>query len=295
MASLRSHRLTTIDEVKQEILHVVERQKPGTPQDLTHHRDEVDELLRSFSDYLPEWGLVPSVFRVARLEVGEELLPGTPWHYRAGILPVCDNTVLPDVKHQLPMVVEMLNYIREKRGLERIKMPLFLQPDEVFESMRYGRDDGGDRVAEEPEPVFAERPRPSAPDLLEPPSRPKRRGRRGRRRHGPEDLRRAVHDRHGWRCSDCGEKWDLHLHRVDESRPDDDPSAYVTLCRPCLLRTQGGALRVGAAASVRGYELTDEATLDDLRIRSQLAVVFHKARIAWVGFVFGKRFVLLRN
>lgn len=280
MISFRSRPLTTIDEVKREIVHVVERQKPGTPQDLSVHREEIDALLASFSEFLPEWRAAPSVFRVARLEVGEAHLPGTPWHYRAGIVPVFDNTVLPDVKHELAMIVQMLNFIREKRGLREIKMPLFLQPDEILDAIR-SQQDRGDEYA----------PRARAGEPLETPDT----GRRARSRLNREQLRRAVHDRHGWSCRECGATLDLHLHRIAGAYADDDPEGYVTLCRPCLLRAEGGGLKLGAAPTARGFDLEDESALDDLTIRSQLAVVFHKAAIAWVGFVFGKRFFLLKS
>jgi hypothetical protein len=291
---IRSTPLTTTDEVKREIAHLVERQKAGTPEDVSLHRDEIDALLGSFPDFLPEWSASPCVFRVARLDVGRGFLPGTPWHNRAGIVPILDNVVLPDVKHELRMLIEMLNFIRAKRGLEEIKMPLFLQPDEILDSIR-ARSAGDDR-AEDPDPYgdpygdpWGDRER--AAERVAPGSA-ERGGRRGLTR---EELRLAVHDRHDWSCRDCGETLDLQLHRIEGAYADDDPDGYVTLCRRCLLRAEGGGLSVGEAPTARGFDLDDDSALDDVTIRSQLAIVFHKGTIRWVGFVFGKRYVLLKN
>jgi hypothetical protein len=277
MTIFRSQALTTIEEVKGAIAHVVERQKPGGAQDLSPHREEIDALLGSFSGFLPEWRTMPSVFRLARLEIGKSLPAATPWSHRAGIIPVFDNVVLPDVKHDLATVVEMLNFIRTKRGLDDVRMPLFLQPDEIAGAARSHREAGVDVVPSR------------APDhwIGAPPASKRRRPLSG------EQLRRAVHDRHGWRCAACGETLDLHLHRREDWYGDDDPEAYVTLCRPCLLRAEGGGLRLGDSPTARGFELEDDVALADMRIRSQLSLVFHKGAIGWVGFVFGPRYVVL--
>ena len=62
------------------------------------------------------------VARVARIEGAE--LPDMITRYS-------EEVVLPNTKHDLELVLKMLNYMREQKQLETVKMPLFLQPDEI--------------------------------------------------------------------------------------------------------------------------------------------------------------------
>ena len=112
-----------IAEVKLEVNKIVGRQKRGTRDDLSPFRHEIDELLSSFSEFRPEWKKSPAVFRIARVDAG-------------GVQFYSDNIMLPDVKHDLELVAKMLNHMREQKGLAAVKMPLFVQPDEI--SLAYG-------------------------------------------------------------------------------------------------------------------------------------------------------------
>ncbi len=250
--------LSDAGDVKREVIKVVERRRRGAD-DLARFEPEIEALLASFSDFLPEWKECPAVFRVARVET------------EGGAVPFLDNVVLPDVKHNLDLVLEMLNYIREQRGLPTIAMPLFLQPDEIELAVRRPRPgmnhrpDGADRT----------------------PVRPGR-FRSGRRR---EKTRRLVLERDDWRCRRCGAERDLHLHLVEAGRGQDDPEAYVTLCRRCQIEANGQT-PLAAAAS---FHLRHRGEVGPVAIRSQLALVFQRRRITWVGFVFGRSYFLLPN
>jgi hypothetical protein len=46
---------------------------------------------------------------------------------------------LPNTKHDLELVIKMLNYMREQKQLAAVKMPLFVQPDEISLAHREGR------------------------------------------------------------------------------------------------------------------------------------------------------------
>ena len=67
------------------------------------------------------------VARVARIEGAE--LPDMITRYR-------EEVVLPNTKHDLDLVIKMLNYMREQKQLKPVKMPLFLQPDEISVSQQ---------------------------------------------------------------------------------------------------------------------------------------------------------------
>ena len=65
------------------------------------------------------------VARVTRIEGAEDMIT----RYREDVL-------LPNTKHDLDLVIKMLNYMREQKQLKPVKMPLFLQPDEISVSQQ---------------------------------------------------------------------------------------------------------------------------------------------------------------
>jgi len=104
----------------------VARQKKGSADDLAPFKEEAEELL-SLLEFKPEWKKLPVVARIARIE-------------RTGkIMPYSEDVVLPDTKHDLELVIKMLNYLREQKQLKTVKMPLFVQPDEISLAYREGR------------------------------------------------------------------------------------------------------------------------------------------------------------
>ena len=117
-----------IGEVKREVARIVGRQKPGSPDDLSPFKGEIEELLSSFSEFHQEWKKAPAIFRAVRVDAG-------------GTRAYLDNVVLPDIKHDLDLMLKMLNHMREQKGLPVVKMPLFVQPDEIALARRDGRTD----------------------------------------------------------------------------------------------------------------------------------------------------------
>jgi hypothetical protein len=186
-----------------------------------------------------------------------------------GVVPFEDLVVLPDVKHTYELMLEMLGHIRAQKGLEPVTMPLFLQPDEIELALRA--------------PAPGEADDGLLPLSPEPELRGRRRRPRPARRPSWMKTRLAVLDRDDWKCRRCGAKKDLHLHRVDAERGEHDPDAYVTLCRACLVRSE----RREAASRAEWHGLRPE---DASSIRSQLALVFQRAELQHVGFVFGRTY-----
>lgn len=129
--------------VRREIVKLVEKQKRGTWDDLSPFRKEIDDLLSSFSDFVPSWKKAPVVFRIARVQAAGDTKVYT------------ENIELPDTKHDIELVLKMLNYMRAQKGLTEIKMPLFVQPDEVLLARRTGRIDyPADRILSQLAVVF---------------------------------------------------------------------------------------------------------------------------------------------
>jgi hypothetical protein len=80
-----------------------------------------------------DWRKLPVVARVAMLDRGGEVVPYN------------EDVILPNTKHDLELVIKMLNYMREQKNLKTVKMPLFIQPDEIALAHKEGRFsyDGG--------------------------------------------------------------------------------------------------------------------------------------------------------
>lgn len=124
--------LKTTAEVRSAVRKLVAKQKKGGIDDLTAFASEIDELL-ALLVFKPSWKSLPVVARAARLEL------------EGRAVPYSEDAVLPNTKHDLELVLKMLNYMREQKQLKAVKMPLFLQPDEISVGGRQERApfDGG--------------------------------------------------------------------------------------------------------------------------------------------------------
>ncbi|HEX2169327.1 MAG TPA: hypothetical protein VHF65_03420 [Nitrososphaera sp.] len=133
--------LKDLDSVKKEVLRITAKQKIGSPYDLSPFRVSIEELLDSISKFNSDWNKLPVVFRIAR--IGKR---GSTEQYgfqgnrdsvaKIDIITYEENIVLPDTKHDLELVMKMLNYMREQKGLKRTNMPLFIHPDEILNADR---------------------------------------------------------------------------------------------------------------------------------------------------------------
>jgi hypothetical protein len=256
-------KLKDVDAVKNAVRQIVERQKPREPDglDVSRHRDEIEALLATFDEFLPVWTVLPSVFRVARLQTDEASVAYS------------DNVTLPAADHTIELVVEMLNYIRQEKGLEEVKMPLFFQPDDIVFALENPAECHCD---EEREVAARER-------------NPRRLGRRGSGRWLIAGQK--VLDRDGRKCTRCGAVKDLHVHWTDEGSRMHDPAGYLTLCRRCHV---GGRAALAPSAAALRFHLGDEP-IPGTAIRSQLALVFQKSRLHWVAIAHRRQYVVLKG
>lgn len=110
--------LKSTEQVRNEIRRIVARQKKGSIDDLTSFGAEIDKLLLQL-EFKPDWKKLPVVARVAMLDIEGKTIPFN------------QDVVLPNTKHDLELVIRMLNYLREQKKLSAVKMPLFIQPDEI--------------------------------------------------------------------------------------------------------------------------------------------------------------------
>ena len=118
-----------ISEVKREVARIVGSQKPGSPDDLSPFKGEIEALMSLFCEFNPDWKKAPAIFRGARVDAG------------GGTRAYLESVILPDIKHDLDLMLKMLNHIREQKGLQTVKMPLFIQPDEIAIAHKEGKTD----------------------------------------------------------------------------------------------------------------------------------------------------------
>jgi hypothetical protein len=110
--------LKSTGQVRREVNRIVGKQKKGSADDLTAFAEEIERLLLQI-EFKADWRKLPVVARAAMIDAGGTAVPFT------------EDIVLPNTKHDLDLVIKMLNYLREQKKLSAVKMPLFVQPDEI--------------------------------------------------------------------------------------------------------------------------------------------------------------------
>ena len=132
--------LKSTAEVRSEVRKIVARQKRGSADDLAAFKTEIGELL-GLLEFKPEWSRLPVVARALRIEGAEA---------SRSITPYSQDVILPNTKHDLQLVVKMLNYMREQKQLQPVRQPLFVQPDEISLAKKEGKInfDGGKIISQ---------------------------------------------------------------------------------------------------------------------------------------------------
>jgi hypothetical protein len=137
--------LKDLDSVRNEVERIIAKQKSGSPYDISQFKASIEELLDSISDFNLDWNNLPVVFRIARIVKGSTTLQydlsasNASKSDSGGVITYQENIVLPDTKHDLELVLKMLNYMREQKKLKRTNMPLFIHPDEILIAYREGK------------------------------------------------------------------------------------------------------------------------------------------------------------
>jgi hypothetical protein len=137
--------LKDLDSVRNEVERLIAKQKLGSPYDLSPFKDKIEELLDSISEFNRDWNKSQVVFRIARIvkssttqrdDLSANCANNTD---SEGVITYQENIVLPDAKHDLELVIKMLNYLREQKKLKRTNIPLFIHPDELLLAHREGK------------------------------------------------------------------------------------------------------------------------------------------------------------
>ena len=137
--------LKDLSSVRNEVERIIAKQKPGSPYDVSPFKARIEQLLDSISDFNLDWSNLPVVFRIARIVKSSttqqhDLSANNANKSDSGhVITYQENIVLPDTKHDLELVIKMLNYMREQKKLKRTNMPLFIHPDEILIAYREGK------------------------------------------------------------------------------------------------------------------------------------------------------------
>ena len=137
--------LKDLDSVRNEVERIIAKQKSGSPYDVSLFKARIEELLNSISDFNLDWNNLPVVFRIARIVKSSatqqyDVSANNDSNTDSGsIITYQENIVLPDTKHDLGLVIKMLNYMREQKKLKRTNMPIFIHPDEILIAYREGK------------------------------------------------------------------------------------------------------------------------------------------------------------
>lgn len=134
--------LRDLSSVRREVDRIIAKQKIGSPYDLSPFRVRIEELLDSISKFNPDWNKLPVVFRIARIVKRGSIQQQYDFQgngdkvINSDVITYEENIVLPDTKHDLELVMKMLNYMREQKRLKRTNTPLFIHPDEILKADR---------------------------------------------------------------------------------------------------------------------------------------------------------------
>ena len=139
----RKSPLENLNSIKNEVERIIAKQKSNSPYDLSPFKITIEELLNSISGFNADWSKLPVVFRIARIaKISSDHrydFGGNKKNNSLGVNTYQENIVLPDTKHNLELVIKMLNHMREQKKLKSTDMPLFIHPDEILLAHREGK------------------------------------------------------------------------------------------------------------------------------------------------------------
>jgi len=123
--------IKNIEEVKEQISKIILNQRRQIESNLKTSVAEIQNLLPEISEFNDNWTKLPTVYRIAWIS--------SPEYETTKNITFKENIELPNVDHDLELVVKLLNHMREKKNLKVSKMPLFIHPDEISIAHREGR------------------------------------------------------------------------------------------------------------------------------------------------------------
>ena len=123
--------IKNIEDVKEQISKIILNQRRQIESNLKTSVAEIQNLLSEISEFNDNWTKLPTVYRIAWVNA--------PDYETSKNITYKENIELPNVDHDLELVIKLLNHMRERKNLKVSKMPLFIHPDEISIAHREGR------------------------------------------------------------------------------------------------------------------------------------------------------------
>ena len=123
--------IKNIEDVKEQISKIILNQRRQIEANLKTSVAEIQNLLCEFSEFNDNWTKLPTVYRIAWI--------CAPEYETTKNITFKENIELPNVDHDLELVIKVLNHMRERKNLKVSKMPLFIHPDEISIAHKEGR------------------------------------------------------------------------------------------------------------------------------------------------------------
>lgn len=123
--------IKNIEDVKEQVINMILNQQKQIKSNLETSVSTVQNLVSEITEFNDSWTKVPNIYRIAWISNTDgDTVKNIKFR---------DNIELPNVDHDLELVMKMLNHMREEKKLKVSNMPLFMHPDEISIAQKEGR------------------------------------------------------------------------------------------------------------------------------------------------------------
>jgi hypothetical protein len=123
--------IRNIEDAKEQIINIILNQQNKINSNLKTSVSVVQNLVSEITEFYDSWTKVPNIYRIAWISSTDG--------DTAKNIKFKDNIELPNVNHDLELIMKMLNHLREEKKLKASDLPLFLHPDEISIAQKEGR------------------------------------------------------------------------------------------------------------------------------------------------------------
>ena len=136
MLLTKKPQIKNIEDVKEQITKIILSHRKQIESNLKTTVSEIQNLLSEISEFNDSWVKLPTIYRIAWINTCKDnTIENTTFK---------ENIELPNVDHDLELIMKMLNHMRERKNLKITNMPLFIHPDEISIAQKEDRFPYGD-------------------------------------------------------------------------------------------------------------------------------------------------------
>lgn len=123
--------IKNIEDAKEQIINIILHQQNQIKSNLKTSVSHVQDLVSEITEFNNSWTESPNIYRIAWIS---STVDNTVKNIKFE-----DNIELPNLNHDLELIMKMLNHMREEKKLKVSDMPLFLHPDEISIAQKQGK------------------------------------------------------------------------------------------------------------------------------------------------------------